>query len=207
MTDSAVKKELPVGTIMELSPGQIVLKLELGDTETTATYKTTQKVEEFLSNPKYAKLYHRGAVVEFSAHNGVVSLVRVAKGFSTANVPNTASVQPTATGTIVPMNTVTQAASTFVTPAAKPSAPPQQLSLSGEAVKFIGSFDPAKVHGYTVKDTCQMVQFEPLTIEVTADDIETCRRALIDAWQVFGQHHEIVRETVQKHVERVLLRL
>ena len=211
MTEAPVKKDLPVGTILELSPGQIVLKLELGDTETTATYKTTQKVDEFLSNPKYAKNYHRGACVEFSAHNGVVSLVRPAKGFVKATeAPKqpTASVQPQVTGKIVPMDVVAQSASTFVAPIAKPSAPIQQLSLSGEAVNvsMIGPFDPNKVKSFKVKATCNLGNFENISIEVETTDIDTARIALMDGFTQFGRSHELTRDAIQNFIKRVFLK-
>ncbi len=72
--------------------------------------------------------------------------------------------------------------------------------------QVIGMFDPAKIHGYEVTDTCQITQFEPITIKVIGDTPEVCRLALIEAWGIFGQNNEVTRETVQKHISTHLVR-
>lgn len=218
-------KELPVATIESLDSGKISLKIEIDGVENVFPFTTTEKVDQFLSNPKYSKDYHRGTVVEFSAHNGIVTLIRKAKGFTKATSKGL-SQDPTfinldkitkatmglpenqqaTTPKIVSMECVATTGGQVL------PEPPKPLAVSPQVVAFppkqtTGPFDPAKVHGYTIKDTCQMGAYEPLSIEVVADDPETARRALVDAWQIFGQHNEVIRETVQKHVERTLLRV
>jgi hypothetical protein len=73
-------------------------------------------------------------------------------------------------------------------------------------VTVTGSYDPDKIHGYEVTDTCQVIQFEPITIKVIGDDPETCRRALIEAWGLFGQNNEVTKETVARHIKTHLLK-
>jgi hypothetical protein len=194
-------KELKVATIESVDTGKISLKIEVDSKEEVFHFKTTEKVDAFLSNPMYSKNYGKGAVVEYSAHNGTVTLVRKAGGFKKASVVNLD----------VPKE-VQQRSDAVILPPSPPqgivqaSLATQPITPAPTAINVIGSFDPAKVHGYEVTDTCQVIPYEPITIKVIADDPETARCALVDAWQVFGQHNEIVRETIQKHVERSLLR-
>jgi hypothetical protein len=196
-----VKKELPVATISAIEKDHITLIIELDGKEQTFRFETTPKVEDWVS--KNPKQFHTGAVVEYSGKGGIISLIRPAKTFQKASVVN------------LDIPKEVQARSDAVI---LPPSPPQGIvkaSLDTQPIKpsptainvtVTGSFDPAKVHGYEVTDTCQVISYEPITIKVIADDIETARRALVDAWQVFGQHNEIVKETIQKHVERSLLR-
>ena len=193
MTD---QKELPVATIEKIDHDAISLKIEVDGDEKIFEFKTTPKVNEFLGNPKYTKDYHKGVVVEYSAKGGVISLVRKAKGFM--NIKLAPKEEPKTVPPEIVKTTQIPTSAQVITPS------PQAVQFPPK--ETIGYFDTMKVHGYTVRDTCQMGAYEPLSIEVTADDPETARKALVDAWQIFGQHNEVIRETVQKHIERTLLR-
>lgn len=198
MTD--VKKELMVATVESVDTGKISLKIEVDGKENIFLFKTTEKVDAFLSNPLYAKNYVKGKVVEYSAHNGIVTLVRPAGSFKKAvEVPK--EVQKQSDVVILPPSPP-QGGIVQASLQTQPITP----SPTAVNVKVIGAFDPAKIHGYEISDTCQMIQFEPITIKVMCDDPEEGRRALIAAWGVFGQHNELVRDNVNKHIERSLMK-
>jgi len=189
-------KELPVATIESLDTGKISLKIEVDGTEDIFHFTTTEKVDQFLSNPKYSKDYHRGAVVEFSAHNGIVTLVRKAKGFAKATMGLPENQQ-------APVPKVPETVKTT-------SQPP--LAVSPQAVQFppketIGMYDAAKVRGVTARITINLGNYENLILESAAEDWETARLCLLDGTQVFGRKHELTREAIQNAVNRVLLRV
>lgn len=209
------EKVLPVATIFAIEQGKITLTVEIDGRDVETVFKTTDKVDAFVS--KYPKTYHKGTVVEFSAHGGIISLIRQAKGFSKAAQYQPENPPQQAINKIVPLEATAQTTSTFISPIATPENPIQTitittpqipLAMSDQTVniKEIGSFDSSKIKGYEITDTCQVTQFEPISIKVICDNPEEGRKALIEAWGIFGQYTEVTRDIVNNHIKSHLLR-
>ena len=223
---------MPVGTFERLGTDDVVIKLEIEGTEQMCTFKTTPKVHEWVAN--HPAWFSKGSVVDYAVNkDGVIGKITQAGGFKKGSEPKPKTQQELweekqkkaaidAMKTPPPPKEVVEkkAEAAGFKPPTGTFTPEEQAKMSGNLPltnrvtektyappkEVVGSFDPAKVHGYEVIDTCQIVQYEPITIKVIGDDPDTCRKALIEAWGIFGQYNEVTRETVTKHIQTHLLR-
>ena len=210
------EKELPVATIKEIKKDEITLIIELDGKEQIFPFRITDKVYAFMI--KYPATYRPGVVIEFSAHNGLISLIRKAKTFTraTAVIPKpdegikSVVPQPVQEPKIVPMETVTQSVASFSPPAsaASPTHEIQKLSLSPESVnvKTIGSYDPTKITEYSLEVTIAVAQYENVKFGVKGTDIDAVRSAVIEGVSQLGSNYEPTREACQRYLNRVLLK-
>ena len=212
MTDE--KKELPVGTIESIDHGQIVLKVEIeGNEQILPAFKTTPKVDEFLSNPKYVKDYHKGTVVEFSAKNGTIHLIRKAGGFKKANDPQKefaiAKPEPTPVKPDIPVKSQQELWEENIR---KKKEADQKARDDAELThappkETVGMYDPNKVKEFTVKIHINLQNYEYIEFGATGTEPEEVNRAVVYHSTLFGQTHEPTRELVQNAVKRALIRL
>ena len=205
---------MPTGTIEGIEKNKLSLILEIEGVEHQVYFPVTDVVDKWVS--EHPQQFHKNAVVEYTLGKDGKTIVKVTGpgGFKKA-VP-----------AHLDQNVTYKKDAIDVAPK-KPQAPiidaekeqkvglgtvahtkPVTLAMSEQTVNVTvtGSYDPDKIHGYEVTDTCQVIQFEPITIKVIGDDPETCRRALIEAWGLFGQNNEVTKETVARHIKTHLLK-
>ncbi len=205
---------MPTATLVKIEPGKFTMKVEDPEgNEYEIVYPITKRVEEWVQKNK--KDYPIPCVRDFIvADKGedAGKIIKIDKSGTFVRASNKeVKYKKDAIDVVKPKVVEKVAPIIDAEKVQKEKECPKDLGVDTSnmvhvGTRVIGSFDPDKVHGYEISDTCQMIQYEPVTITVKCDDPETGRRALIDAWGMFGQHNEVVRDNVQKHIERSLMK-
>jgi len=195
-------EKLPVATITALGHNTISLKIEMDGTEQVFDFKTSEKVNDFAINRP--EQFHVGAVIEYSAKGGLVSLIRPAKGFVKAHdLPKEVAPiidaekeqkkvpEKQAPPKVVPMEAIV-----------KTTVIPSDTAVN---VKTIGMYDPAKITKVSMSFHVNIQNYEYVEWSVEGTDEDAVKRAAIAIGSGLGKNHEPTREAVQTYLKRILI--